>query len=102
MYQNRYAQRSVRPTRRFNYSGGATRDAEKQQKFLPPLYGYLDNRVFIQLKGNSGKISGTFVGFDMFQNVALANAVDESQVGVKVDVGDIVRFVPESILCSFL
>jgi hypothetical protein len=37
----------------------------------------------------------------MFQNVALASAVDESDIGVKVDVGDIVRFVPESISCSF-
>jgi small nuclear ribonucleoprotein (snRNP)-like protein len=101
MYQNRYAQRSVRPPRRFNHSAGATRDAEKQ-KFLPPLYSYLDKRIFIQLKGNSRKISGTFAGFDMFQNVALTSAVDESDVGVKVDVGDIVRFVPESISCSFL
>lgn len=88
MYQNRYAQQqqhSVRP-RRFNNQG----DTEKK-KYVLPLYEFLNKRVFIQFKGSTLKISGTLAWFDVFQNLALASAVDESVAGAKVDIGDIVR-----------
>lgn len=75
----------------------------KEEKYVPPLYKYLDKTVFIQIKNSGGKVSGTFEGFDTFQNLILANAVNESQAGVKEEmIGRVVRFVPESFkLVSF-
>jgi small nuclear ribonucleoprotein (snRNP)-like protein len=79
------------------------KESKEKEKYVPPLYKYLDKTVFIQIKNGGGKVSGTFEGFDVFQNLILANAVNESQVGVKEEmIGRVVRFVPESFeLVSF-
>ena len=81
----------------------APRESKDKEKYVPPLYQYLDKTVFIQIKNGGGKVSGTFEGFDTFQNLILANAVNESQAGVKEEmIGRVVRFVPESFkLVSF-
>lgn len=67
------------------------RQENKPKKFLPPLFRYLDKRVFIQLKGGGRNVSGVVLGFDNFQNISLGSAVDETTLGVKVEMGDIVR-----------
>lgn len=68
------------------------------------MYDYLDKPVFVQLKNNGGSFSGTLTGFDVFQNLVLANSTDEShhKLGAKVPMGEIVRFVPQRAFCSFL
>ena len=74
----------------------APREAKEKQYALP-LYEYLNKKVFIQLKNGGGKVSGTFEGFDYFQNLIIGHATNESQVGIKEEMtGYIVRFVPES------
>lgn len=70
----------------------------QDKKYVPPLYDYLDKKVFIQLKSGGGKVSGTFEGFDTFHNLIIGQATNESQVGIKEEmIGRVVRFVPESI-----
>ncbi|PVF98436.1 hypothetical protein CPB86DRAFT_784879 [Serendipita vermifera] len=65
------------------------KDTQKQ-KILPPLYDYLDKHVFVELKNGGGKVSGILTGFDVFQNLAIGDSLDESQVGAKVQMGEIV------------
>jgi small nuclear ribonucleoprotein (snRNP)-like protein len=76
--------------------GLAPRESKEKEAYVPPLYKYLDKTVFIQIKNGGGKVSGTFEGFDTFQNLIIANGVNGSEVGVKEQmIGRIVRFVPE-------
>jgi small nuclear ribonucleoprotein G len=63
----------------------------QKQKILPPLYDYLDKHVFVELKNGGGKVSGILTGFDVFQNLAIGDSLDESRVGVKTQMGEIVR-----------
>ncbi|CCA74838.1 hypothetical protein PIIN_08807 [Serendipita indica DSM 11827] len=81
-YYNRF------PVRRRDH---ASKDTERPKKFLPPMYDYLDKPVFVQLKNNGGSFSGTLTGFDVFQNLVLANSTDEShhKLGAKVPMGEI-------------
>ncbi|KAG8835450.1 hypothetical protein FRC18_000482 [Serendipita sp. 400] len=51
---------------------------------LPPMYEYLDKQVHVQLKNGGGHVSGTLIGFDILQNICLANAVDQGQKRVSV------------------
>lgn len=71
------------------------------------MYAYLDKPVLVVLsKGMSPahapdaksathhqqlKVTGVLRGFDMYNNLVLENAVDESQPGVKTEMGEIVR-----------
>lgn len=78
------------------------------------MYTYLDKPILVLLsKGTSSsatqqapdgkkatqqqqqqqqhRVSGTLRGFDMYNNLVLSNAVDESQPGVKTEMGEIVR-----------
>jgi small nuclear ribonucleoprotein (snRNP)-like protein len=81
----------------------APRESKEKEKYVPPLYKYLDKTVFIQIKNGGGNVSGTSEGLDAFQNLILANAVNESQVGVKEEmIGRVVRFVPESLQARFI
>jgi LSM domain len=67
------------------------------------MHIYLDKQILVILsKGLSFapdakgaphqlKVSGVLRGFDMFNNLILENAIDESQPGVKTEMGEIVR-----------
>jgi small nuclear ribonucleoprotein (snRNP)-like protein len=71
------------------------RDSTEKTNTLPPLYDYLNKQVFIHLKSGNRRVSGTLAGFDVFQNLTLKDAVDESTPGVKSELSEIVRCVPE-------
>lgn len=93
MDRYRRRQRPQRPQRRGDDKG-------------PPMYTLLDKPILVIFsKGVSFapdatnptnaphplKVSGVLRGFDMFNNLVLENAVDESQPGVKTEMGEIVR-----------
>lgn len=54
-----------------------------------------EQKIFVNLQGNR-KVSGTLRGYDIFLNLVLDNATDETKLGEKVPVGTMVRLPPYS------
>lgn len=100
--------RGRRPQRRGGRGGGRGDKSNCQEKVLPPMTKYLDKHTLVTLfMGASSaaqtkdskqaaypiKLSGVLRGFDMYNNLVLDNAVDESHPGTKTELGEIVRTV---------
>ncbi|SRR5258706_7347080 len=99
--------RSYRGRHPQRHGGGGGNKRGHQAKVLPPMHTYLDKHTLVILsKGASSaqtgdvkqsesahplKLSGVLRGFDMYNNLVLEDAVDESHPGVKTELGEIVR-----------
>ncbi|PHH87455.1 hypothetical protein CDD83_8847 [Cordyceps sp. RAO-2017] len=55
----------------------------------PELKKYLDKRLFVQLNG-SRKVTGLLRGYDVFLNIVLDEAVEETVSGSKTPLGMVV------------
>ncbi|KAG8936633.1 hypothetical protein FRC03_012427 [Tulasnella sp. 419] len=55
----------------------------------PELKKYMDKRLFINLQGGR-KVSGVLRGFDIFLNLVVDEAVDESTPAQKTPIGTVV------------
>lgn len=53
----------------------------------------MDKRLFIHLQGNR-KVSGTLRGFDIFLNLVVDDAMEESTPAQKTPIGTVVRAGP--------
>ena len=51
---------------------------------------YMDKRLFVNVQANR-KISGVLRGFDIFMNLVLDDATDETNAATKTPLGTIVR-----------
>ncbi|KAG9015021.1 hypothetical protein FRB94_007093 [Tulasnella sp. JGI-2019a] len=55
----------------------------------PELKKFMDKRLFIHLQGNR-KVSGTLRGFDIFLNLVVDDAMEESTPAQKTPIGTVV------------
>lgn len=106
--------RGRRPQRRGGGAGGGGNRGGHQTKVLPPMHAYLDKHILVILSTGASsaptpapaqtkdakqpaahppKLSGVLRGFDMYNNLVLENAVDESYPGIKTELGEIVRWL---------
>ncbi|ODA79376.1 hypothetical protein RJ55_04969 [Drechmeria coniospora] len=56
----------------------------------PELKKYLDKRLFVQLNG-SRKVTGVLRGYDVFLNIVLDDAVEETDGQGRKNIGMVVR-----------
>ncbi|GAO51239.1 hypothetical protein G7K_5347-t1 [Saitoella complicata NRRL Y-17804] len=55
----------------------------------PELKKYMDKRLFVQLNGTR-KVVGVLRGYDVFLNIVLDDAVEETSDGGKINIGQVV------------
>ncbi|KAG8886489.1 hypothetical protein FRB97_003000 [Tulasnella sp. 331] len=55
----------------------------------PELKKFMDKRLFIHLQGNR-KVSGTLRGFDIFLNLVVDDAMEETTPAQKTPIGTVV------------
>ncbi|KAK6461772.1 hypothetical protein DFJ63DRAFT_274007, partial [Scheffersomyces coipomensis] len=55
----------------------------------PELKSYMDKKLSIQLNGTR-KVTGTLRGYDVFLNITLVDALEESADGEKLNIGTVV------------
>lgn len=67
----------------------------------PDLKKFLGKRVSIKLNGNR-VVSGRLVGYDVFMNITLEQAVEEVSPTEKYDIGTMVRASTQSYFHTFL
>ena len=83
---SRASQPELKKVRQHHY-GRHQRD--KKESDLPPMFQFMDKRLFIQLQGGR-RVSGTLRGFDIFLNLVIDEAVEESTPGQKHNIGQVV------------
>ncbi|TFY82224.1 hypothetical protein EWM64_g1789 [Hericium alpestre] len=60
----------------------------------PELKKFMDKRLFVHLQGGR-KVSGTLRGYDLFLNLVIDDAVEESTPAQKHPIGTVVRPLPD-------